>query len=97
MEKTNATRYRIQCGRLNSSWTVLRAERREEDEILSGSAAARTVTGDVGDSPGSNERKRRPAAGRQDLRTRGRGSALERRLHDRPWPKPMRRAHVDLW
>src|SRR5260370_42100103 len=30
MEQTNATRYRIQCGRLNSSWMVLRAGRREE-------------------------------------------------------------------
>src|ERR1700682_5817671 len=97
MKKTNSTRYRIQGGRLNSSWMVLRAGRREEDEILSGSAAARTVTGDVGDSSGSNERKRRPAAGGQDLRTRGRGSALERCLHDRPCATPMRRAHVDLW
>src|ERR1700716_1280235 len=28
---------------------------------------------------------------------RGRGSALERRLHDRPRSKPMRRAYVGLW
>jgi len=27
----------------------------------------------------------------------GRCSVLERRLHDRPRPKPMRRAHVGLW
>jgi hypothetical protein len=30
-------------------------------------------------------------------RSRGPSSAVERRLHDRPWPERMRRTHVGLW
>src|ERR1700730_14920460 len=97
MEQTNATRYQIQCGRPNSSWMGLRAGRREEDEILSGNVAARIVTRDASYGSGANERKQRSAAGIRNQWPRGRGSTLERRLHDRPRPKPMRRAHVDLW
>src|SRR5216684_1178088 len=72
-------------------------EPNDEDEILSGSTAARTVTRDVSDGPGANKRKQRSAAGIRKRGPRGGGSALERRLHDRPRPEPMRRAHVDLW
>ena len=32
-----------------------------------------------------------------DGRPRGRRSVLERRVHDRPGPKLVRRADVDLW
>src|SRR5216684_6505082 len=72
-------------------------EPNDEDEILSGSAAARTVTRDVSYGSGANKRRQRSAAGIRKRGPRGRGSALERRLHDRPRPEPMRRAHVDLW
>src|ERR1700732_3718520 len=72
-------------------------EPNDEDEILSGSTAAGTVTRDVSYSSGANKRKQRPATSIRQRGARGRGSALERALHDRPRPKPMRRAHVDLW
>src|SRR5260370_39515102 len=86
MEQTNATRYRIQCGRLNSSRMVLRAGGREEDEILSCSAAAHTVTRDVSYGSGANEGNQRSAAGKRDRETRGRCSALACGLDDRPRP-----------
>src|SRR5260370_7329804 len=70
-------------------------EPNDEDEILSRSTAARTVTRDSYGS-GANKRRQRSAAGIRKRGPRGRGSALERRLHDRPRPEPMRRAHVDL-
>src|SRR5712692_11510982 len=72
-------------------------EPNDADEILSGSAAARTVTRDVSYGSGANKRRQRSAAGIRKRGPRGRRSALERRLHDRPRPEPMRRAHVDLW
>src|SRR5258708_4981360 len=72
-------------------------EPNDEDEILSGSAAARTVTRDVSYGSSANKQNQRSATGVRKRGPRGRGSALERRLHDRPRPKRMRRAHVDLW
>jgi hypothetical protein len=38
-----------------------------------------------------------PPADVQVRGPRGRGAAFERCLHDRPRPKPMRRANVSLW
>src|ERR1700681_3891036 len=72
-------------------------EPNDEDEMLSGGTAARAVTRVVGDGGGANQRKERSAAGNRNRGPRGGGSALERRLHDRPRPEPMRRAHVGLW
>ena len=40
---------------------------------------------------------RSSAASKRDRGPRGRSPALERRLHDRPGPKPVWRAHVDIW
>src|ERR1700676_4424735 len=65
----------------------------DDDEIICGSAADRTVPRDV--SSGANERRPCAAADIRD-RPRGRGSALERRVHDRSRSKPMRRADVGL-
>jgi hypothetical protein len=70
----------------------------DEDEILSGSAAARIVTFYASYASGRNARKRNSApANVQVLGPRGRGAAFERCLHDRPRPQPMRRANVSLW
>jgi hypothetical protein len=67
----------------------------DEDEILSGSAAARIVTCYASHGSGRNARKQHSApAYVQVLGPRGRGTAFERCLHDRPRPNPMRRANV---
>src|SRR6202049_2215838 len=69
-----------------------------EDEILSGSAAARIVTWYASYGSGRNARKQHSALADVQVRgPRGRGAAFERCLHDRPRPKPMRRANVSLW
>jgi hypothetical protein len=65
----------------------------DDDEIICGGAADRAVPRNVGS--GANQRKHGAAAGLRD-RPRGRGAALERRVHDRPRSKPMRRADVGL-
>src|ERR1700688_4197358 len=69
----------------------------DEDEILSGSAAARIVTWYASYGSGRNARKHSAPADVQVRGPRGRGAAFERCLHDRPRPKPMRRADVSLW
>src|SRR5216683_2232547 len=72
-------------------------ELNDEDEILCGSAAARTLTRNVSYGSGANEQNHCTAADIRDGRARGGRSTLERCLHDRPRPKPVRRAHVDFW
>src|SRR5258705_3214720 len=67
-------------------------EPNDEGETLSGRAAARTVASDRGYGSGANAPTIWERGG-----PRGRCSVLERRLYDRPRPKPMRRAHVGLW
>ena len=69
-------------------------EPNDEDEILTGSIAA--VAGDVSYSSSANERTSLFAANIWKRGPRGRSSFLERCLHDRPRPKPMRRANVSL-
>ena len=75
----------------------------DEDEILSGSAAAHIVIAHIvtwyaSYGSGRNARKQHSAPADVQVRgPRGRGAAFERRLHDRPRSKPMRRADVDLW
>src|ERR1700675_3664082 len=69
----------------------------DEDEILSGSAAARIVTWYTSYGSGRNARKQHSAAANAQIRgPRGRGPPLERPLHDQPRPKPMRRTNVSL-
>src|ERR1700722_6092898 len=69
-----------------------------EDEILSGSAAARIVTWYVSYGSGRNARKQHSAAADGQIRgPRGRRAPFEPRLHDRPRSKPMRRTDVSLW
>ena len=71
-------------------------EPNHEHEILTGGIAARRR--DVNYSRGENARTWRSAASlRKQGGPRGCCSALERRLHDRPRPNRMRRAHVGLW
>src|ERR1700682_5093387 len=70
----------------------------DEDEILSGSAAARIVTWYASYGSGRNARKQHSAPADVQVRgPRGGGAAFERCRHDRPRPKPMRRADVSLW
>jgi hypothetical protein len=59
----------------------------DDDEIICGGAADRAVPRNVGS--GANQRKHGAAAGLRD-RPRGRGAALERRVHDRSGSKPVR-------
>jgi len=65
----------------------------DDDEIICGGAVDRAVPRNVGS--GANRRKHGATAGLRDG-PRGRGAALERRVHDRPRSKPMRRADVGL-
>jgi hypothetical protein len=67
-----------------------------EDEIHSGSVAGGILTGNISRRSGAQQRKRRTAADTRDG-PRGRGSVLECCLHERPRPKPVRRADVGLW
>src|ERR1700688_4982353 len=67
-------------------------------KILCGSAAAHIVTWYASCGSGRNARKQHSApADVQVHGPRGGGAAFERCLHDRPRPKPMRRADVSLW
>ncbi len=65
-------------------------------KYLFGSAAASTVTRYAGYGSGANARKQDSLADIRHRGPRGRGSALERCLYDRPRPEPMRRAYVGL-
>jgi hypothetical protein len=74
-----------------------------EDDIPSCSAIARVITRDANYGSGAKPQKcEKPQncdsnPSLQDRGPRSPGSALERRLHDRPRPQPVRRADVDLW
>ncbi len=67
-----------------------------EDHPNDDRAIAGVVTRGVGDGPGASPQARctRPDTG--NLGPRGHGAAMERGLHDRPRPKRVRRANVDL-
>src|SRR3977135_286858 len=84
---------RAPVGRSVSSFEApIKEDTKDEEKILSGSAAGHTATCYSGCSSGASARE--PS---WDRGARDRGPALERCLYDGPRPKPMRRAHVDLW
>jgi hypothetical protein len=89
------THNRRERPRSNGRFRPTIKEPNDEDEILTGSIAA--VAGGVSYSSSANERTSLFAASIRKRGPRGRSSSLERCLHDRPRPKPMRRAHVGLW
>jgi hypothetical protein len=71
-------------------------EPNDEDDMLTGTTSARTAR-DASYGAGASNRERWSIADTDTRpRPRGRGSTVERCLHDRPRPKPMRRAHVNL-
>jgi hypothetical protein len=79
-------------------WASRNEVSNDEDQMRSGSAAARIVIWYASDGSGRNARKQYSAAADVQVRgPRGRGAAFERILHDRQRPKPMRRAVVSLW
>src|SRR5260370_5264658 len=75
----------------------MQKEPNDEDKIFSVSATASTGARGLSCGSGANERKQYSGAGLRKRGPGGRGSALERRLHDGSRPKPMRGAHVGLW
>src|SRR5947209_605345 len=72
-------------------------ELNDEDEIHCGSASACNLTRNASYGSDANEGKHCTAPDVRDGGPRGCRSTLERRLYDRPRPKPVRSAHVDLW
>ena len=67
-----------------------------EDPANHGRAVARGVTRGADDGAGAKPQTQRASPDKRNFGTRGRSTAMERRLHDRSRPKRVRRADVDL-